>query len=892
MNKEFRMTKTERELFDSVLCGILRYSLGENTQVLQFNATCAQLYGYSNREDFSAALESGEIQTVYTYDREIFRGFLRRCISSGQMINFGHRIMRKDRTLAYMMGTMRVSEMADGEKVVQAMFTDSGYHVVQEDVRKSLQYLPANSNGREKIIVASADPEVRRELKEILMPGCTVIDAENEQEVRTVLNKEQDEIGAVLVDEDIVARDDFRFMASVRSNPMLASVPVVILAREGSRDEEQLLSYGASEFLRRPFKANIIRLRISNLLELRDTAIQRNAIESLVDNIPGGVVIFCVGSNLELLYDSKKLAALGDWTEEDRMRVRREGLGWMICEADRARIMKNLYSAAETGSAVETTFRLADKTGRMIWVQAHAVLIRKEGSKPVYQAVITPTSVREKMYQNVLDDSFSAVAVTDDKTGEVLYLNNAAASLAEECDSPADYPWMVYSGEQLPENEYISRQIITKKTGRHLNMNGRRMDWNGIPARIVFLADDTESYRIQNEQLEKALGEAKKANEAKSSFLSRMSHDIRTPMNAILGMSSLALDEIGDQAAVKDYLEKISSSGQYLLGLINDILDMSKIESNHIEIHTEPGTIRQCVHEVLISMQTQFDQKKLDFRYVQTPETPETLIMLDRMRIEQIFFNLLSNAVKFTKEGDSVTVVSRRELLENQSVRYHIDVKDTGIGIAPEEQERIFEAFEQADSQTRNGSGLGLAIVKNLLRLMGGTITVESEPGKGTIFHIDVSFEVSEIQSVRTEEQKKEVFDFSGFSILLVEDHPINMMLARKLLEKKNCSVTSAVNGREAVDILTHGSPGDFQAVLMDIQMPVMNGIDAAMEIRASDRDDLKTLPVIAMSANAFEDDIERSRAAGMNAHLIKPIDAVLLYQTLQKIWSAENERG
>ena len=649
MIKDFQMTQTERDLFDSVLCGILRYAMTEDAEVLQFNSTCAQLYGFSDTQAFAAALESGEIQTVYAYDRQIFRGFMRRCIRSGQTVNFGHRILRQDGTLAYVMGTMRVAVMAGGEKVVQAMFTDSGYHVVKEDIRKSLQYLPASANGREKLIIASENETVRRELREILMPDYAAIDAASEAEVRSVLDKEQDDIGAVLVDEEIVAHDDFRFMASLKSNRIFASVPVILLARTGSENEERLLSYGASEFFRRPFDANVIRLRLSNLLELRDTAIQRNAIEALVDNIPGGVVIFRVGSRLELLYDSKKLVGLGMWDESDRLRVQREGVDSLIYEADRARIIKNLFTVSEGGGAVETTFRVVRRDGKKVWVQAHAVQIRREGNKPVYQAVITPTSVREKMYQNVLDDSFAAVAVNDDKTDELLYINNAAAALMEEYGDSGSCPWMVFRGENLPEDRYVTRQIVTQKTGRHLNMSARRINWNDIPARIVFLADDTESYRLQNEQLERALAEAKKANAAKSSFLSRMSHDIRTPMNAILGMASLALDEMDNPGAMKDYLDKITASGKYLLSLINDILDMSRIESNRVEFHLEPGTVAQCLHDVLISMQAQLDQKKLKFRFVQIPESPEALVMLDTMRIQQIFFNLLSNAVKFTE---------------------------------------------------------------------------------------------------------------------------------------------------------------------------------------------------------------------------------------------------
>ncbi len=369
-----------------------------------------------------------------------------------------------------------------------------------------------------------------------------------------------------------------------------------------------------------------------------------------------------------------------------------------------------------------------------------------------------------------------------------------------------------------------------------------------------------------------------------------MSHDIRTPMNAILGMSSLALDEIDKKEAVKDYLEKISSSGQYLLGLINDILDMSRIESNRVEFHLAPGTITQCLRDVLISMQAQLDQKKLQFNFVQLPDSAEHPVMLDNMRIQQIFFNLLSNAVKFTDEGGSVLVAARRDLPVNGHIVYHIDVQDSGIGIAKEAQERVFEPFEQAGPPSKNGSGLGLAIVKNLLQLMGGTIRIESRLGAGTTFHIDIPFEVSNVPSVTETKPPTADFDFGGRSVLLVEDHPINMEIARKLLERKNCRVTSAFNGQEAVDILLHGNPGEFQAVLMDVQMPVLNGLDASRQIRAAARGDLKTLPIITMSANAFEEDIRRSRDAGMNGYLTKPINPDLLYQTLQNIWGGTNE--
>ena len=214
-------------------------------------------------------------------------------------------------------------------------------------------------------------------------------------------------------------------------------------------------------------------------------------------------------------------------------------------------------------------------------------------------------------------------------------------------------------------------------------------------------------------------------------------------------------------------------------------------------------------------MRPQLDQKKIAFNFVQLPDTPETLVMLDKMRIQQVFFNLLSNAAKFTPDGGSVSVVVSREYTENNRIRYDMKVSDTGIGIAEDAQERIFEPFEQAGPQTKNGTGLGLAIVKNLIDLMGGEISVESTPGEGTTFRINVAFPISAVQSVMSEEPEKESVDFRGRSVLVVEDNPINMEITRKLLERKGCKVTSAYNGQDAVDIVLHCKPGEFDAVLM-----------------------------------------------------------------------------
>ncbi len=383
------------------------------------------------------------------------------------------------------------------------------------------------------------------------------------------------------------------------------------------------------------------------------------------------------------------------------------------------------------------------------------------------------------------------------------------------------------------------------------------------------------------------------AGNAKMEFLSRMSHDIRTPMNAIIGMTSLAFDDIDNPQAIREYLTKIKTSSEFLLGLVNDILDMEKIESGAMKLSMAPYKY----DEFLGNMRTMFEplckSNGLKFEF---PENTKFLsIITDKVRLNQIFFNILSNAIKFTPEGGTISYRIENMYIHDNVISANYIVEDTGIGMSKEFQKNIFKEFVREEksmvSQTQ-GTGLGLAITKNLVELMGGHIGVESKEGKGTKITVNLSFQIAH-QEYAPKQQKKtidsEYEQLKGKRILLVEDHPLNTEIAKKLLEKKGMIVYCAEDGKVAVDKFSGSDIGFFDGILMDIRMPVMDGITATKHIRAMERKDAVNIPIIAMTANAYDIDIEMCKDAGMDEHLAKPVDTFKLYDTILEVFNRKN---
>lgn len=386
----------------------------------------------------------------------------------------------------------------------------------------------------------------------------------------------------------------------------------------------------------------------------------------------------------------------------------------------------------------------------------------------------------------------------------------------------------------------------------------------------------------KNEELEVVARKAEAATRAKSEFLSRMSHDIRTPMNAIIGLTHLAKDEENPQI-VREYLGNIETASNFLLGLINDILDVSKIENGELVLKEEPYKRKDFEQSINTVIKPLMDEREIEFIF--HIEHPVEVIMVDSLRFNQIFFNLLSNAAKFTPKGGKVECICEETKLDGDKVEIRAYVRDNGIGMSEEFQKHMYDPFAQENLQRddkQRGTGLGLPIVKSIVDMMGGTISVKSALGKGTEFLIELH--VSEGKTYEeSDEQTTSMESLKDARILLVEDNEINVYVAKIILERVGCKVSVAYNGKEAVTMFDNTEEGYYQAILMDVRMPVMDGLEATKTIRHLCRKDAGTVPIIAMTADAFENEQENTIVSGMDYHLTKPINPQLLYQVLSK---------
>lgn len=402
--------------------------------------------------------------------------------------------------------------------------------------------------------------------------------------------------------------------------------------------------------------------------------------------------------------------------------------------------------------------------------------------------------------------------------------------------------------------------------------------------------------RQQNEaniKLAYAAKQAENANIAKSRFLSNMSHDIRTPINGIMGMTTIALRNPKIDDKTRECLTKIDAVSQHLLSLVNDILDMSRIENGKTVIAQNPVDIRTVTDNCLSIIRGQAGDRSLQIiDKFEEPEHPR--ILGDELHLRQIFINILGNAVKFTPDGGTVTFYAKEVKSDGVNVEYLFEIEDTGIGMQEEFLEHIWDSFAQENSGGRskyNGTGLGMTITKQYVELMGGDIQVQSKVNVGSKFTVRLSFA---IDTDRTQEDtfESEHVSLDGVRILLVEDNELNMEIAVSLLEEAGTVITTAENGQEAVELFAGSPPETFDVILMDVMMPVMDGLEATRNIRAMDREDAKAIPILAMTANAFEEDINKALEAGMNAHLAKPVDLSVMLKTIAKYVTKKENRN
>ena len=477
--------------------------------------------------------------------------------------------------------------------------------------------------------------------------------------------------------------------------------------------------------------------------------------------------------------------------------------------------------------------------------------------------------------------------------------------------------------DELLKHPIISYRFLETNSGQEsyamLKMAGVRhmedRDDNRVHAIGVGFTDIDAEMResmAKNQALASALTAAEEANKAKTAFLSNMSHEIRTPMNAIIGLDSLALRKEGLDPETREYLEKIGGSARHLLGLINDILDMSRIESGRMALRTEEFSFRDMLEQINSMARMQCADKGLRYECNMTGGVNDCYIG-DDMKLKQVLINILSNAIKFTDAPGSIRLsVERTASFEDQST-LRISVKDTGIGMDKSFIPKLFDSFTQEDSSrsSKYGStGLGMAITKNIVELMNGAISVESEKGVGTEFTVVITLkncdhqgpkmsyvkpqdmrvlvvddeEVAAEHARTVQDQEKKRAELKGRRILLAEDILINAEIVKEIVRMREAEIDHAENGRIALQMFEASEVGRYDAILMDVRMPEMDGLQAAAAIRALDRPDAKTIPIIAMTANAFDEDVQRSLQVGMNAHLSKPVEPERLYETLEEL--------
>ena len=673
-------------------------------------------------------------------------------------------------------------------------------------------------------------------------------------------------------------------------------------------------------------------------------------IEQITAGMPGGFFIYHVDGDRELIYANQALIHIyGCQSLEEFQEYTGYTFSGLVhpedLEAAQRSIEQQIYTCGNDLDYVE--YRMVRKDGAVRWIEDYGHFVHTEVFGDLFYVFVEDAT--EKHFKAIDDAHTVRLAQERLEALEALEHETTALKLVHEILSsgmwtmefdqrgqmvsvfwsqdframigyrdeedfpnvlsswsdllhPEDHDWVLkeyydtiddYTGKRVYNVEY---RLLTKDRGyrwfRATGKLSRRED--GTPITYVgMFVDITErketdaKLQEQHKLLEEALERAQRASQAKTMFLNNMSHDIRTPMNAIIGFTNLATTHLDNQELVRGYLGKITAASSHLLSLINDVLDMSRIESGKVVIDEKPCSLSQILRDLQSIIQADLTEKKLNF-CLDDSALIHPYVVCDQLRLNQVLLNILSNALKFTPTDGCISITAtERPGDQPDTAVYEFCIHDTGIGMAPEFLEHIFEPFERERTSTVSGiqgTGLGMSITKNLAELMNGQITVESRKGQGSTFTCSFPFRFGQAPDGTNALRDSTVQNLTGCRLLLVEDNELNQEIAVTILEEAGYIVEVASDGAEAVEKVCRSGKNPYDLVLMDIQMPVMDGIEATKAIRALSDQKLASLPIVAMTANAFEEDRQRVLSAGMNGHLGKPIDIKKLFSTLQNI--------
>ncbi len=662
---------------------------------------------------------------------------------------------------------------------------------------------------------------------------------------------------------------------------------------------------------------------------------KNQTLETIFTTLDCGVMRHSLDGSRIYSVNQAALRILGYGSKEELLADGFDTVANSVLAEDKPLLRQAILGLQKEGDSVSVEYRVRHTDGALLHIMGSVKLLRENGELLYQRFLLDCTEQKEQesleraekeRYHmeliHALSTDYNLVCYfdLDSGTGTALRINNCPYEVLDEIFSQPAMPGSleqyidqcVYSEDKEMLRQAISRDHLAEaleekgicyanyrtlcgKTMRYFQMKAVRAgSWDqgrGVVLGFRSVDDETRSEMEKKSLLEDALQQANRANQAKTTFLSNMSHDIRTPMNAIIGFTTLATSHIDNKEQVEAYLGKIMTSGSHLLSLINDILDMSHIESGKIHLDEKPCSLPEVLGGLRSIVQMEAQAKQLELQ-VDALDLTDKEVFCDKLRLNQILLNLVGNAIKYTPASGHIQV----SLVEKPNIRagwanYQFQVKDDGIGMSPEFIGHIFEPFERERNSTISGirgTGLGMAITKNIVDMMKGTIQVESQQGAGTTVTVLLplrlcSAEETDQLLVPHRRRADEEHRHTG-RILLTEDNELNQEIAVAILEEAGFTVEVAENGQVAVEKLTAAGPGHFQLVLMDIQMPVMNGYQAAETIRSLPDHALSAIPIIAMTANAFEEDKREALRHGMNGHIAKPIDVGLLLDTLEEI--------
>lgn len=674
---------------------------------------------------------------------------------------------------------------------------------------------------------------------------------------------------------------------------------------------------------------------------------KNRTLETIFNTLECGVIYHTMDGSHILSINQAALSILGYETLEELVSDGFQMVAATVLDEDKQTLTEKISKLKKAGDSVNVEYRVLNKNGEIIHVMGNIELLEENGELFYRRFLLDVTAQklqekeneqRQKELVRALSIDFNLVFYfsLDTEIGTILRIDEESkyvfgssftggVSLKESMSCYIEK--LVHEDDRTMLLQACSKENLKKELGRRESFSvnyraiingeikyheikvvrsGEREDSHGIVLGIRNVDEEIRNDMEQKVFLENALAQANMANKAKSTFLSNMSHDIRTPMNAIVGFTDLALNNIDNRSKVQEYLQKITSSGRHLLELINDVLDMSRIESGKMQIEEVSCSIISIMQELGNIVQADADRKQLKL-IIDISEVPNGEVYCDKLRLNQVLLNLISNSIKYTNQGGTVHICVKEKTGASAGYAdYQFFVEDTGMGMSSEYLTHIFEPFEREKNTTISriqGTGLGMAITKNIVDMMNGSIVVESEQGVGTKVTVSFTFRLNEQadKSQQTSKQKyitpdistcekissgtaNELERFRGIRILLAEDNELNQEIATQILENAGFEVNIADNGQIAVDMISASEPGYYKLVLMDVQMPIKNGYDATKEIRELENEKLATIPILAMTANAFEEDKENALRSGMNGHIAKPIDVKKLFAALTNI--------